>query len=109
MFHLWLSFLCLSFCIIRDLPFARADGRSSVDDDTYFSSTPPCELGHVASYVLLRVLFSRKKHGPIARTVLCRVDVKDAFRQVLVDPARAPVFGYSIGGYVVVDICLQFG
>ena len=48
-------------------------------------------------------------HGPTARIVLCRVDVKDAFRQVLVDPVGAPVFGYAMDGYVVEDLRLQFG
>jgi len=37
------------------------------------------------------------------------VDVKDAFRQVLVDPAGASTFGYVFGNRVVVDLRLQFG
>ena len=49
--------------------------------------------------VLLRVLFLRQKHGPAARIVLCRFDVKDAFRQVFVDPVVASVFGYAMGGW----------
>ena len=36
--------------------------------------------------------------GPTATIVLCRVDVPDAFRQVLVDPVGAAVYGYAIGG-----------
>ena len=59
--------------------------------------------------VLLRVLFLCQKRGKNARIVLCRVDVKDAFRQVPVDPAGAPVFGYVVGDHVVVDLRLQFG
>ena len=59
--------------------------------------------------VLLRVLFLRQTHGPRARIVLCHVDVKVTFRQVLVDPAGAPVFGYAMGGHAVVDMRLQFG
>ena len=35
------------FRIIHDLTFARDVGRTSVTDDTDFSSAPPCELGHV--------------------------------------------------------------
>ena len=97
------------FRIIHDLTFARAGGHSSVNDDTDFSSAPSCELGHVFRDVLLRVLFLRQLHGPTARIVLCRVDVKDAYRQVLVDPVGAPVFGYAMGEYVVVDLRLQFG
>ena len=97
------------FRIIHDLTFARAGGRSSVNNDTDFSSAPPCELGHVFREVLLRVMFLRQMHGSGARIVLCRVDVKDAFRQVLVDPSGAPVFGYAVGGLVVVYLRLQFG
>ena len=48
-------------------------------------------------------------HGPTARIILSRIDVKDAFRQVLVDPVGAPVFGYAMGGYVVVDLRLHLG
>ena len=36
------------------------------------------------------------------------MDVKDAFRQVLVDPAGAPAFGYVFGDRVVVDLRLKF-
>ena len=72
------------FRIIHDLTFARAGGHSSVNDDTDFSSAPSCELGHVLRDVLLRVLFLRQMHGPTAGIVLCRVDVKDAYRQALV-------------------------
>ena len=97
------------FRMIYDLRFARAGGHSSVNDDIGFSSAPSCNLGHVLRDVLLGVLFLRQMHGPTARIVLCRVNVKDAFGQVLVDPVGAPVFGYAMGGYVVVDLRLQFG
>ena len=97
------------FRIIHDLTFARAGGHSSVNDDTDFSSAASCELGHVFRDVLLRVLFLRQLHGPTARIALCRVDVKDAYRQVLVDPVGAPVFGYAMGEYVVVELRLRFG
>ena len=97
------------FRVIHDLTFARAGARTSVNCDTEFSSAPPCELGHVLRDVLLRVLFLRQTHGRRVRIVLCRVDVEDAFRQVLVDPVGAPAFGYVTGGHVVVDLRLQFG
>ena len=97
------------FRIIHDLTFARAGSRSSVNGDADFSSAPSCELGHVFKDVLLRVLFLRQLHGPTARIVLCRVDVKDAYRQVLVDPVGAPGFGYAVGEYVVLNLRLQFG
>ena len=38
-----------------------------------------------------------------------KIHVKDAFRQVPVDPAGAPVFGYVVNDLVVVDFRLQFG
>ena len=59
--------------------------------------------------VLLCVWFLRQTHGRSARIVLCRVDVQEAFRQVLVDPVGASVFGYVTGGRVFVDLRLQFG
>ena len=59
--------------------------------------------------ILLRVLFLRQTHGPRARLVLRRVDVNNAFRQVLVDPTGAPVFGYAMGGHEVLDLRLQLG
>ena len=40
------------FRIIHDLTFARPGGRTSVIDDTGFSSAPPRELGHVLRDVL---------------------------------------------------------
>ena len=96
------------FRSIHYLTFARAGSHSSVNDETDFSSAPFCQLGHVLRVVLLRVLILRQMHGPTARIVICRVDVKDAFRQVLIDPVGAPVFGYAMGEYVVVDLRLQF-
>ena len=94
---------------IHNLTFARAGGRTSVNGDTDFDFAPPSELGHVLREVLLGVMFLRQTHGSNARILLCRVDVKDAFRQVLVDPTGAPVFGYVFGDRVVVDLRLQFG
>ena len=58
--------------------------------------------------MLLRVLFSRQRHGSTARILLCRVVVKDAFRQVPVDPEGAPTFGYAVSGHVVVELRLEF-
>ena len=44
--------------IIRELTFARPGGRTSVNDDTDFSSAPPCELGHVLRDVVLRAVLA---------------------------------------------------
>ena len=95
------------FRIFHDLTFARAGGRTSVNGDMDFDSAPPSEIGHVLREVFLRVMFLRQPHGSSARILSCRVDVKDAFRQVLVDPAGAPAFGYVFGDRVVVDLRLQ--
>ena len=97
------------FRIIHDLTFAGSGNRSSVNEDTEFDCAPKCELGHVLRDVSLRVLYLRQKYGPDARIVLARIDVKEAFRQVPVDPEGAPVFGYKFGNHVVVDLRLQFG
>ena len=97
------------FRVIHDLTFARAGGRTSVDGDTDFDSAPLSEFGHVLREILLRVMFLRQTHGSSARILLCSVDVKDAFRQVLVDPADASAFGYVFGDRVVVDLRWQLG
>ena len=59
--------------------------------------------------VLLRLLYLRQKHGPGARIVMSRIDVKDALRQVPVDAEGATVIGYKVGNHMVVDLRLQFG
>ena len=41
--------------------------------------------------------------------MLCRIDVKEAFRQIAVDPLHTAKFGYIFGEYAVVDLFLQFG
>ena len=96
------------FWIIHDFTFASTGGRTIVDGDTGVDSAPPSELGHVLREVLLRVISLRQTHCSSARILLCRVDVKDAFRQLLVDPAGSPAFGYVCGDCVVVDLRLQF-
>ena len=74
---------------------------------TAFYSVPLCSYG--LGDVPLRVLFLRQTHDSSARILLCRVHVKYAFRQVLVDPAGAPTFGYVFDDHVVVDSRLQIG
>ena len=108
-FSVGCSYKAYFFRIICDLTFARAGYHSSVNGNTVIFFAPSCELGHVLTEVLLQVLPWRKKHGPTARIVLCRVDVKDAFRHVFADPERAPAFRYGMGGYAVVEPRFQFG
>ena len=95
--------------VINDLTFAGDGHRSSVNDDTDFSAVPPCELGHVFGDVCKRILYLRQHHGVVARVMLGRVDVKDAFCQIPVDPFYAVKFGYVFDKYAVVDLFLQFG
>ena len=64
-------------------------------------------LGHVLR--CFRVLFLVQTHGRRARILLCRVDVKGAFRQDFVDKSGTPNFGYVPGDRVVLDFRLQFG
>ena len=95
--------------IIYDLTFAGDGYRSSAKDDTDFSAAPPCELGHVFDHVCRRIPYLRQRHGVVARVMLCRIDVKDSFRQIPVDPLHAAKFGYVFDEYAVVDLFLQFG
>ena len=108
------------FRIIHDLTFAAArrfataqrlevSRRTSVNADTDFDRAPECLLGHVLFDILSRILFLRQLHGEDVEIMLCRVDVRKAFRQVLVDPSKASVFGYVMGDVVVVDLRCQFG
>ena len=91
---------------IHDLTLAGSDNRSSVKDDTDFDWAPPCELGHVLRDVLMRLMYLRQEHGPGARIVLSRSDVKDVLRNVPVDPEDVPAFGYRVGNYGVVKLIL---
>ena len=54
-------------------------------------------------------MYLRQRHGVVARVMLCRIDVKDAFRQIPVDPLHAAKFGYIFDEYAVENLFLQFG
>ena len=95
--------------IIHDLTFAGGGYRSSVNGDTDFSVAPTCELGYVFADVCRRLLYLHQRHDVVARVMLCRIDVKDAFRQIPVDPLHAAKFGYAFDEYAVMDLFLQFG
>ena len=92
--------------IIQDLTFVGDGYRSSVNDDTDFSSATPRELGRVFGEVCRRTLHLRQRHGVVARVMLCRIDVKDAFRQLRVDPLHAAKYGYVVDEYAVVGLFL---
>ena len=51
----------------------------------------------------------KETHGPRDRVSHRRVDVKHSCHHVFVDPAGAPVFGFAIGGCVIVLLSLHFG
>ena len=59
--------------------------------------------------VIQRVLGLRAKFGDRARFLIKKINVKNAFRQVPVDPDGAAAFGYVLGQYLIVDLRLQFG
>lgn len=61
------------------------------------------------SNIVRRILFLRRQFGPQARIVISKMDVAEAFRQVAVHWAGAPVFGYAFRDWVIVDRRLQFG
>ena len=95
--------------VIHDLTFSVSPRANSVNADTDFERIPPVELGRVLRDVISRILYLRRRLGPGARIVLSKIDVSEAFRQVSVQWAGAPVFGYSFREWVVADRRLQFG
>ena len=95
--------------IIHGFKIAADGFRSSVNGDTDLSAAPPCELGRVFRDVCRRILYLRQHHGVAVCVILCRIDVKDAFRQVPIDPLHAAKFGCFFDEYADVDLFLQFG
>lgn len=74
------------------MSFAAPKGRTGANVTSEFDASP-VELRHTVCDVCLRVLFLRQRHGMIARIAMCRVDVKEAIRQIPVDPVVLP---YSV-------------
>ncbi|CAN0043129.1 unnamed protein product, partial [Choristocarpus tenellus] len=58
--------------------------------------------------VIRRIVGLRKKF-PGKRIMISKMDVKDAFRQVQVEPRGGAKFGYCVGDLLVIDFRLQFG
>lgn len=83
---------------VHDFTFTAPGGTSSVNVDTFCDAGPAREWGHVSPDVILRVLYLRQLHGPKEPVLLGRIDVRVAYRQVLVDPKRPPIFTYVIIG-----------
>ena len=59
--------------------------------------------------IIGRILYLRRRFEPRASIVFSKMDVTEAFRQVSVQWAGAPVFGYAFRELVVADRRLQFG
>ena len=95
--------------IIHDLASAGNAYRSSVNDYIDFFTASSCELGHVFGGVCRRIPYLRQHHDVVACVMLCRIDVKDAFRQIPVDPLHTPKFDYVFDEYAVVDLFRLFG
>ena len=84
-------------------------GTSSVNANTDFEPAPKLRLDRVLRDILWRILFLWQNFGPQERIVISTMDVAEAFRQVGLRWAGAPVFRYVFRDWVVVDRPLQFG
>lgn len=73
----------------RDLSFIPPEASSGVTQDTDGNATPVCDRGHALRDVISRIDFFRQLQGQHSSFVLCRIDVKYAYRPVLADPQSA--------------------
>lgn len=71
---------------------------NSVNADVDFEQAPLVELARVLRDIMLRIVYLRRPVGPCARILLSKMDVTEAFRQVRVQWAGAPIFGYNFHG-----------
>ena len=55
-----------------------------------------------------RMLYLHQRHVVVDCVMLCRIDVKKAFRQIPADPLHAAKFGYVFGEFAVVALFLKF-
>lgn len=90
---------------IHDLTIEVGEG-GSVNNTTKFNEVPEFLLGQVMNKILKRIAALRQKF-PEAPILVQKMDL-GAFRQIPVDPAGAAAFAYVVGGFVVVDLRLQF-
>ena len=93
--------------IVHDLTMAFSN--PGVNGDTNFESAPKCKLGHVLRDIVWTILISRCTLAPHTHIMLSKMDVRDAFRQVVVEWDGCTKFGYAFGDFVVVDRRLVFG
>ena len=80
----------------------------SVNEATDPSLVPPCDIGHVFDRLLQAAYALRLKY-PQDSLLACKIDVADAFRQLLMHPAFARFFTYVWGDWLVLDLRLTFG
>lgn len=74
-----------------------------------WNNIPGCQLSEGTEEIIKRILGLRAKLGMCRNILIQKMDVKSAFHHTGLDPAGAAAFGYVVGGYVVVDMRLQFG
>ena len=79
--------------MIHDLTFSSSQYARSVNAETDFAQPSPVGLARVLRNIIGRILYLRRRVGPRVRIVLSKIDVTEAFRQVSVQWAGAPVFG----------------
>ena len=97
--------------IIHDMTLEHRDwsGEGSVNSTTDWDEIPSCALAGVMHEVVQSVLGLRVKFGDRAWILIQNIDVKNAFRQILVDPDGDRVFGYVLRDFLFIDLRLQVG
>ena len=80
----------------------------SVNDRTDSAGLPPCDIGTVFFEICLAAYALRQRY-PDKVLLGRKIDIKDAFRQLLMHPAYAPMFAYRWGENLVLDLRLSFG
>ena len=84
-------------------------GGGGVSSTTDWDKIPACALAGVMHEMVQRVFGLRVKFGDRARVLIQKTDVKNAFRQIPVDPDGTRYFGYVLGEIIFVVLRLQFG
>ena len=80
----------------------------SVNDRTDAKGVPACDIGKVFDTFLAQAYRLRLKY-PNGHLVMGKVDVADAFRQLLIHPDFASFFSYVWEDLLIVDLRLAFG
>lgn len=90
---------------------STAVSRRGVNEDTDPSGVPEPRIGQVLRDAIWRILYlfnltGRDDAAEPPRILLAKQDFKSAFRQAPVEIEKAPVFGYVVGDFVIIDKCL---